>query len=92
VDGPTRRTEAVSKSIEEGRGREQGLSDQLGCDFDSWEEWQSADDLKKEEELFNILDDPDRNYQECIGEMELGGEWSFKPLVQEKEEKKSWTP
>ena len=35
----------------------------------------------------NILDDLDMNYQECIGEMELGGEWSVKPVVPEKKKR-----
>ena len=37
--------EAVSRSIEERRRREQCLYDQLGGDVDSWEEWQSAADI-----------------------------------------------
>ena len=71
--------EAVSRSMEEGMRRQ--LSDQLGSDADNWEEWKWNDaDLKKEEELFNILDELDRKYQKDIGEI---GDWSTKPVVPE---------
>ena len=75
--------EAVSRSIEEERRREECLSDQLGGDVDDWEEWQSDADRKNQEELFNILDEVDRFCQDSMREMELG-EWTIKPVVPEK--------
>ena len=62
--------------------REQCLSDQLAADVDNWEDWQSETDRQKQEELFNILDELDRIWEENLKE-----EWTPKPKVQEKKRK-----
>jgi hypothetical protein len=76
--------EAVLRSLDGERTREQCLPAQLAVDVDDWEEWQSEADRRKELALFNILEELDKNTQACIRKAELGEEWTTKAVVPEK--------